>query len=248
MIRYQGLRTLLLSCSVLLVSTVPASADVRMGGGYSCAGSSMTKAGKVVSYTKAKSNMTKTIAKLKAKLASAPSSKRAAIRAQLKTATHIKVLLNACRKGELSSSDIDPIFTQLASGTGTYTGPYTGVVGGILALKGSITVVFSLQGTVFKATMTLGGNLGTTVDAKPLSFEQDISGIGFPAQLLLRGTFLGDVTLSITQTGHLSLATSNFAKGQVSFEGDFTNNSITSTLGGSYNGVSFSGNATLIRQ
>ena len=233
------------------LSASVAFADVTIGNGFGCSGVSILKGTKVVSYTKAKSNLIQTIAKLKKKLETASKKKKAGIRAQIQAANQSKTLLKACSSGNLDSSQVDPVFTQLASGSGNYSGTYAGLVGGFPSISGNISILFELEGTVLTGTLSLGGNLGSTLNAKPLAFQNDVGGIGFPAQFFLTNTFIGDVTLSITQAGHLSIVNSNYGAtnaGPIDFEGDFALQTITSTLNGSYSGFSFTGGATLTRQ
>ena len=231
-----------------LISTSPAMAEVLMGNGFTCVGNSIMKAGKVVTYTKAKSNLTTTIAKLKTRLETAPKKKKAGLKAQIAAAKAAKAKLSVCSSGNLDLSQVDPLFTQLASGSGIFSGNYSGLVGGFIPISGTVQVVFELEGTVFGATLSLGGNLGSTLDAQPLAFQNDVGGIGFPAQFFLANTFLGDVQLTFTQAGHLTITNPVNTTGLVTFEGDFSNSTITSTLSGSYKGVSFSGGANLTRQ
>lgn len=165
--------------------------------------------------------------------------------AQIAAAKAAKTLLSACTSGQLDVQQVTSIFSQLADGSGIYEGKYNGIVGGFLPITGDVQVVFELEGTVFGATLSLGGNLGSTLNAQPLAFQNDVGGISFPAQFLLQGTFIGDVVLSISEAGHISISNSNSSKGTVNFEGDFAGSTITSTLGGSYSGISFTGGATL---
>ena len=237
--------------SLILVTIFMASiavADTPIGNGFSCQGDAILKGDKEVSFSKAKSTLAKTIEKLKSKLETATGKTKAAIKAKIKEANNSKTLLKACSSGNLDSSQVDPVFTDLASGSGTYSGTYSGTVGGFIPLSGEITMQFILDGTTFSGILSLGGNLGSTLNAKPLTFTNDVGGIGFPAQFFLTNTFIGDVTLSVTQDGHLTITNSNSTTGSVTFDGTFANKTITSTLNGSYSGVSFQGGATLNRQ
>lgn len=225
-----------------------ASAQVTIGNGFTCEGTSIFKGTREVKYSKARSTLTETIERLKTRLETAPKKKKPGLRAQLADARSTKTNLQSCSKGTLAPSEVDPIFTQLSGGTGIYSGTYNGVVGGIQPISGPVQLVFELEGTVFGTTLTLGGNLGSALKAEPLTFQSDVGGIGFPAQFFLTGTTLGDVTLSITQTGHLTITNSNSPKATVTFEGDFGDNTITSTLSGTYSGFPFTGGASLTRQ
>jgi hypothetical protein len=237
----------ILIAAASFLSTSVAFADVTIGNGFKCEGSSILKGTKVVSFTKAKSTLVQTIANLKKKLATASKKKRPGIKAQIQTANLSKTLLKTCSVGKLDIGQVDPIFTQLASGSGLYSGTYGADVTFVGHISGDMSMLFQLQGTVFSGTLTLGGPLGTSLHSQPLAFQQDVGGIGFPAQFFLTNTFLGDVTLSVTQAGHLSITNSNQSK-PADFEGDFANQTIACTLNGSYSIVSYSGSATLTRQ
>jgi hypothetical protein len=234
----------------LLVSATLTFADATIGNGFTCSGDNILKGGREIKFSKAKSTLAKTIEKLKTKLSNIPKknkAKRDAVKAQIAAANNSKTLLKACTSGQLAPDQVDPIFTQLAAGDGTYAGDYTGsALGGLLQLSGPISMQFILEGTQFSAILTIGGNVGTSLNAQPLTFSGDVGGIGFPAQFVLSGTFLGEVTLNITQGGLLSITNLGNAN-PVTFEGQFPSTTITSSLAGTYNGVTFSGNATLIR-
>ena len=240
-------RLVLLILSTLIFA-LGVCADTPIGNGFSCQGDAILKGDKEVSFSKAKSNIAKTLEKLKSKLATATAKSKAGIKAKIKEANNSKTLLKACSSGNLDSTQVDPVFTDLASGSGTYSGTYSGTVSGFIPLSGEITVQFILEGTNFSAILSLSGNLGSTLNAKPLTFTNDVGGIGFPAQFFLTNTFIGDVTLSVTQDGHLTITNSNSSTGSVTFDGTFANKVITSTLSGSYSGISFQGGATLNRQ
>ena len=234
---------------VSLLSTSAAFAEVEIGNGFKCEGASIFKGTKSIPYSKAKSNISTTLQKLKDKKETAKTKKQKdAINAKIKEANNSRTLLKACSSGQLSPDQVDPVFTQLASGNGTYGGNYSGTVDGFFPISGTITAQFTLDGTTFSTLLSLGGNLGSTLDAKPLSFSADVGGIGFPAQFFLPGTFIGDVTLSVTQSGHLTITNANTNTGAVTFDGQFSNNAISSTLGGSYKGHSFNGSANLTHQ
>ena len=237
----------LVLCLSGLLTIQSATADVTIGNGFSCSGSSVMKAGKLIDYKKAKSNIAQTLTKLRNQLSTAAPKKKAAIRAKIQAANNSKTLLKACSSGQLSPDQVDPIFTQLASGSGTYSGNYSGVIDGFFPISGPVTISFVLDGTNFSALLSLSGNLGSTLNAQPLSFAGDVGGIGFPAQFNLPNTFLGSVTLSVTQDGHLTI-TNVASNSNVTYDGHFSSTTITSTLSGTYKGHSFSGNATLSRQ
>lgn len=147
----------------------------------------------------------------------------------------------------MDSSQVDPIFTQLASGSGTFNGTYSGTAA-FIPISGPVEVKFELNGTVFGASLSIGGPVGNALFGETLAFQNDVGGIGFPAQFLLTGTFLGDVSLTITQAGHISITNSNSSKGSVTFEGDLADPNLNATLSGSYSGLPFNGTATLTRQ
>lgn len=231
----------------VLLSASSAFAQVDIGNGFSCSGSSILKNGQEVQFSKAKSNIQKTINKLKSKLETAAPKKKAAIRAKIKAANNDKKELKACFSGTLAPNQVDPIFTQLAAGNGTYTGSYSGTVAGF-PVSGAITMQFVLDGTNFSALFSIGGSVGSALDAKPLSFTNNVGGVGFPAQFFLADTFLGDVTLSVTQSGQLTVTNSNTDVGSVTFSGQFASQTITSSLSGTYKGIPFSGTANLVRQ
>lgn len=243
------MRSALMILSVFcFLSATSAHAEVSMGSGFSCVGNTILKGSKQVTYSKAKSNLTKTIAKLKSKLETAPKKKKAGLKAQIAAAKAAKAMLFVCSSGNLDLTQVDPLFAQLASGSGIFNGNYSGLVGGFIPISGAVQIVFELEGTVFGATLSLGGNLGSSLNAQPLAFQNDVGGIGFPAQFNLTNTFLGDVQLTFTQAGHLTITNPVNTTGLVTFEGDFSQSTITSTLSGSYKGVSFSGGANLTRQ
>jgi len=225
-----------------LLAAIPAYADVTIGNGFVCEGSAILKGTQTISYSKAKSNILTTIAKLRQKLQAAAQKKKAGIRQKISAANNAKTLLKACSSGQLADNQVDPIFTQLASGNGTFNGTYSGKVGGFINISGPISMSFVLDGTNFSTLLTIGGNVGTALNAQPLSFTGDVGGIGFPAQFNLPNTFLGSVTLSVTQSGHLSITSPS-----ATFEGDFSSSTITGALNGSYGGFSFTSTATLTR-
>jgi len=231
-----------------LLSSSVAFADLQaLGNGFSCDGGTLLKGTKSIKYSKAKSTLAKTLAKLKAQLGTAPKKKRAAIKAKIDALKQSRLQITACIKGTLNPNQADPIFTQLSSGNGTYTGKYHGSVFGF-ALDGDMTMSFVLTGTILNANLSLGAPLGPTVDNKPLGFEGDVAGIGFPAKFFLSPTFLGDVTLSIGQDGHVTITNSNSPNATVNFDGHFTNPTISGSLSGSYNGFPFQGTFSLTHQ
>ena len=222
-------------------------AETPIGNGFKCQGDTILKGDTEVDFSKAKSTLVQTLKKLKSRLDTATGKSKAAIKAKIKEANNSKTLLKACSSGTLDSSQVDPIFSSLASGTGTYVGNYTGTVGGFLPLSGQVTMSFVLDGTTFSGILSLSGELGSALNAKPLTFTNDVGGIGFPAQFGLTGTFIGDVTLSITQDGHLTITNTNSPNATVMFDGAFAQQAITCTLNGSYSGFSFTGGALLSR-
>ena len=232
--------------SLLLVSGAFAD-TVNLGSGYKCDGSTILKGTREVSFSKAKSTLAQTLVKLKQKLKAAPRNKKAAIQAQINALNNSKTQIKACSNGQLSGSQVDPVFSQLAAGTGSYSGVYNGRLDGFFPLSGEVTVSFTLVQTTFSAILGLGGNLGSALNAKPLTFSQDVGGIGFPAQFFLQNTFLGDVTLSITQSGQITITNSNSPTGSVNFNGQFAGQTINATLNGTYSGHSFEGNAKLTK-
>lgn len=242
----KGKSVLIILAAVSLLTSF-ASAEVDLGSGFKCSGDTILKGTKEVSFSKAKSTLAKTLEKLKSKLENAPKKGKAAIKAQIKAANNSKTLIKACSSGQLSDDQVDPIFTSLASGTGSYTGNYSGNVNGFIPLTGTVTTSFILEGTTFSAVLSIGGNVGSALNAQPLTFSNDVGGIGFPAQFFLTNTFLGDVTLSITQDGHLTITNSNSNNASVTLDGLFSNQSIAITLGGSYSGQTFTGSATLTK-
>lgn len=232
--------------SILFCTTV--NADIApLGGGFKCDGSTILKGTKKVTYSQAKSNLNTTIAKLKEKLADAPKNKKQGIKNKIKAANGVKTLVTSCSKG-LLATQVDPIFTNLASGTGKFFGNYSGSVSGFIPLSGTVETTFTLQGTVFSAVLNLGGQLGNSLNFQPLTFSNDVGGIGFPAQFILEGTFLGTVTLSITKEGRLTITNSNAPNGAtVNFDGQFSANTITSSISGNYSGFPFQGTANLTK-
>lgn len=232
----------------LFAGLFSASADITIGNGFSCDGTSIIKGTRTIPYSRAKSTIAATIEKLKEKLAEAPKKKKEGIREKIQAANSSKTLLRACSKGELKPGEVDQIFTQLAAGTGTYTGTYSGTVDGFLPLSGPITFQFVLDQTTFSTLLTIGGNVGNALNAKPLSFSSDVGGIALPAQFNLPDTFLGSVTLSVAQDGHLTVTNTGSPKASVNMDGQFASQAITGQLGGTYSGHTFSGSFTLNRE
>ncbi|RIL05951.1 MAG: hypothetical protein DCC75_11260 [Proteobacteria bacterium] len=230
-----------------LVSAATVLADVEIGSGFKCSGNSIFKGSREVSYTKAKSNTNKTIQRLKQKLETAPRNKKPGLKNQITQAKAARTLLLACSQGNLDPSQVDPIFTQLASGSGIFNGTYSGLAV-FIPISGNIQLVFELEGTVFGATLSLGGQLGSALQGQPLAFQNDVGGIGFPAQFFLTDTFIGDVTLSITKEGQLTITNNNSTTGQINFQGNFGGSTVNGSLSGSYNGFPFNGSATLNKQ
>ncbi len=239
-------RSILFVFFVCLLSAPLAFADVTIGNGFSCSGTSLLKGTKPITYKKARSNVETTIEKLKEKRDDAPKNKKQGFTDKINAAKQAKTLLKACTSGNLSDSEVDPLFTQLAAGTGVYAGPYSGSAAGF-PLSGSIKATFGLSGTTFTTVLEITGNVGNALDAEPLSFEGDVGGIGFPAQFFLQNTFLGDVTLSFTQNGQLTITNSNTNVGSVTLNGQFSSQTITGSLGGSYKGIPFNGTYNLTR-
>lgn len=232
-----------------LLSATVASAEVTIGNGFTCQGSAVMKGDQLIQYSKARSNLLRTLEKLKKKLAAATTKKKkAAIKAQIKAANNSKTLLKACSSGQLDANQVDPIFTQLAAGNGTFNGTYSGTVTGIftIPISGPITYQFILDGTTFSTILTLGGNLGSSLNAQPLTFSADVGGIGFPAQFFLPDTFLGAVTLSVTQDGHLTITNSG-SSSTVSLDGQFGAEKITGTTSGVIQGQTFNGTFSCTR-
>lgn len=239
-------RGIVLFFLVCFCSLPTAFAVTSLGNGFVCDGSSVLKAGKPVSYTKAKSTIARTIAKLKLKLSSAPKKKKPGIKALLKAANLSKTLITSCSKGKLDDSQVDPFFTKLASGTGLYKGSYSGLVGGFIPISGNLSAEFDLQGTVFATVITIEGNVGTALDAKPLNFLGDVGGVGFPAQFFLQGTFLGNVTLEFSQDGHLKITNDDASK-RANFEGQISDQGINGSINGAYSGVEYTSTFSLNR-
>jgi len=238
---------LLRSILLLLVIIPPYSfADINIGNGFTCEGTSILKGTRTIPYSKAKSTIAKTLAKLRKKLHNAPKVQKAGIKEKIKQANNSKTQLKACSNGTLSPSEVDSIFTQLANGDGTFEGTYSGTVNGFIPLSGNIIFQFVLEQTTFSTLLKLGGNLGNTLDAKPLTFSADVGGIPFPAQFNLPQTFLGSVTLNISQDGHLTI-TNVDTKSTVNMDAQFSNQTITGTLSGSYQGIPFEGSFNLTR-
>lgn len=72
------------------IAASEAAADVTIGNGFTCSGSSIFKGTKEVKFTKAKSTLKKTIEKLKEKLADAPKKKKQKIKDQIAAAKALK--------------------------------------------------------------------------------------------------------------------------------------------------------------
>jgi hypothetical protein len=238
-----------LLCSL---STSVAYAAVPLGNGFSCSGSSILKGTKVVTFTKAKSTLAATLANLQKSLNKASKSKKPGINAKIKAAKQTQTYIKSCSKGKLTD-----FIAKLTIGTGTFSGVYNGVVGGFLPINGPVTVNFKLAKTVLTSTLTLGGNLGNTVNAQPLIFTSDIGGIGYPLQAGLLHTFIGDCAITFTEDGHISIVNANYGpgtsapnSGPIDFEGGYSDvtNKISATLNGSYDSVGFEGSVTLSKQ
>lgn len=240
------MKKLLGALIISLISTTVAFANTDLGNGYSCDGTTIFKGSKVVAYTKAKSTLQKTIDALKADISDATGAKKTKLKNKLNAIKSAKIQVTACFKGQISPNDVDQVFKDLAAGSGTYLGNYNGTVFGI-PVSGTVQLVFTLQGTTFSATMSLGGNLGNTLNFQPLAFSNDVGGIGFPAQFVLTGTFLGTVTLSITQAGVLTITNNDNSK-PINFNGTFASSSISGSLSGSYSSIPYNGTFTLNRQ
>lgn len=242
-------RTFLLLLIVCCFSVSAAFADgTPIGNGFTCQGTDVFKGTKEVKVTSAKSTLAKTIEKLKEQLGNAPKKKKKGIQDKITAARDAKNKIGLCAKGLLAPDQVDPIFTSLASGSGVYLGNYSGTVSGFIPVTGTIKMSFKLEGTVFSADMEVGGNVGNTLNFQPLGFTNDVGGIGFPAIFTISNTFIGDVTLNITQDGQVTITNSNSTKGTITFSGKFANTSITGSLGGTYSGVPFDGTCTLDRQ
>jgi hypothetical protein len=182
-----------------------AFANTTIGGGYTCSGSLIKSHGKTVNISTAKNAIKVKYSAASSKLnalqrARASKSKIAKQKTVVNALKTVLSNLNACVKGKLDVQ-ISSLWGDLS---GTYSGTYT--VTSPIPATGNIGTSFAVNGTVVTGSLSLDGLAATVLGiSAPIGFQFDAKGITFPYHLQVPGTAIGDLTLTFTELGHISV-------------------------------------------
>ena len=196
--------------AIFLCTSIAYADDVSIlsQSGYACSKSLLTQKGKNVDGKKLKNSLLVKISKLQKQLAllkkGKNQSKIKAAQAALSAAKALRLAVTNCLAGKITttSTSLDPVWTQLS---GTYTGTYKDQA--YTFLTGDISAVYSLVGTVFTASITLGGQGPQYVFGSndPVVLSADVNKATFPFVIHGTGTTFGDVALTVNQDGTVVL-------------------------------------------
>ncbi|MBN8548677.1 MAG: hypothetical protein J0M12_05130 [Deltaproteobacteria bacterium] len=243
--------TLFVCC--LLFST-PAFAVTTLGSGYQCDGTKiLDKRGKTVKIKAVKDSLNIKISALKVKIQAAKKAKKTAKVTSLSASLAlVKASLSAakkCANGTLTPP-ISPLWAQIA---GTYSGNYDIVLSPNTPLgSGAMEVSNSFDGTTATTTIKFLSGIVQMIFSEPTIIQFSAINATFPIHQVVPGTPLGDLDVTLRESGEVEIQTvlpaGTFAGSDLSFLGNFSASTFPGSFAIGFQGTTFAeGSFTLTK-
>lgn len=173
---------------------IPSSAGAEsIGNKYQCNGTKIKTGGKIIAAKSAKASLKSVIASTKAQAKRAPAGpKRTRLNNKVTSLKGTLADVKSCAAGTYVPEAIRDMAGIYATGTWNNT---------TFSSTGGLSASLTLSGTMLSVSINIGGMMFGSLTPAPVEFQHNVGGVKLPYNFMATGTTIGDLDVTITQTG-----------------------------------------------